>query len=462
MKKRPRRSRFLFSIAVGSIFFVLTILFLPPETKDIFTYAQSRHSESGGFIARVNTTFSSLAHTGHLLLAQTLGANAAEYDQNTSGKKILINMEAKHVTLLLNDYTIGVLPILHIADDTTPHAPVTGMFSSVKKEREHFSSFLRAWFPYTTSLSENMFIHAPVVGGERGTFVLSEQDARSVYVFADSDTDVVIVKGDKDDLNSGKQTKVYVTDESVGIPEISAEAYLVADVETGEILLSKNTTVSLPIASITKLMTALVSKNKLNQYHLITLLPEAFHVPYAETGGLREGDEIQIREILYPILIESSNSAAHALALYAGYDAFLSEMNSTAKKIGMRTTHFSDPSGVSSGNTSTAEDIFSLIQYLYNNERDILNITRLPSKETLTYHWENNNRFVHLENYLGGKTGETTAAKQTLVSLFNMKLSEFESRPIVIVVLRSDQRESDVLRLYDYLREAVYFATTKE
>ncbi len=460
MKFRARSSRivFLVAVCVTCVFFGTQVL--SSDSLELYSYAHSKLPESTQVSKQVSNTVYALAYTLRESLAQTLSAEASLYGPK-EGKVLAIQLDTKEVFLMLNGHIIDVFTLKGISEYQSPHAPEGGEFTVLQKSREHFSPLLQEWFPYTVSISHNMFLHADTGAVPHGTFVLEESDARSVYVFSDENTEVIITGEEVSPVVSERKFE-YIINPEVAFPNINAESYLVADIETGNIILSREADTVRPIASITKLMTALVSSDTLNQYRLITLSPHAFTVPYAETGGLEPHEEISIRELMYPILLTSSNSAAHAVAEYAGYEQFITSMNTRAQEIGMSSTRFADPSGISSANISTAQDVYTLVRYLYQERRDILNMTRIPVKETLYHRWENNNKFVHLETYLGGKTGQTTAALQTLVSVFNIKLTEFENRPIVIVVMKSTQREQDVLALHDYLREAVYFATTRE
>ena len=109
-------------------------------------------------------------------------------------------------------------------------------------------------------------------------------------------------------------------------PKISATSYLVGDLNTGEIIISKNQNTILPMASISKLMTAIVTEDfsKNEEYTEISKKALATN---GKNGELKLGEKIKVGDLIYPLLLESSNDAAEALAEYFGRDNFISKMN---------------------------------------------------------------------------------------------------------------------------------------
>ena len=150
-------------------------------------------------------------------------------------------------------------------------------------------------------------------------------------------------------------------------PSLSAEGYLVADIQTGEIILAKNKNKQFPIASITKLMTALVSLETIDQSQIAIVPLEALVGENPSIKGLSEGEVLSTSSLLYPLLLESSN-AAKTLADHVGTKNFVNYMNGKAGSIGLSSTSFADSSGLSSRNLSTPEDLFKLISYLFKNK----------------------------------------------------------------------------------------------
>ena len=196
-----------------------------------------------------------------------------------------------------------------------------------------------------------------------------------------------------------------------------------------------------PIASVTKLMTVLVARELLSPGEVIVITPEAVAAEGA-AGGFSAYEKYRLSELEEAVLAVSSNDAAFAIAAHYGETDFIREMNRMAALLGMNETNFSDPTGISLQNRSTATDLFRLVKFIWEEEPGIFEITRQPSvvitdelgrSRTLA----NINIFAGRADFLGGKTGSLPEAHGNLVSIF--KLPD-ETSPVVIVVLGAGDR----------------------
>ncbi|MCE9585445.1 CapA family protein [Candidatus Nomurabacteria bacterium] len=239
-------------------------------------------------------------------------------------------------------------------------------------------------------------------------------------------------------------------------PKISANAYVVGDLDTGEIILEKNENDIFPIASVSKLMTSLIG-TELSKDEDIAQVTKNALATYGKNGELHLGEKIKVNELFYPLLMESSNDAAEVIAEYFNRDSFISKMNLEAKKLEMNATSFEDPSGLSPNNKSTALDLFKLSGYLVKNKENILEITKKKSYLNAKHNWFSTNQFLREEGYLGGKSGYTDLAKQTGISLFSIPLGESGTRHIAITLLQTPDRYKDAKSLLTYLRKNVYY-----
>ena len=236
-------------------------------------------------------------------------------------------------------------------------------------------------------------------------------------------------------------------------------------------LATRSATVRWPIASITKLMTALVATDTYNPDDIITVSPQAI-AQEEISGRLVAGQTFSVHNMLYPLLLESSNDAAYALAEKNGVDKFISTMNSTAQSVGMSRTHFINPHGLDDFtrtdkqfNESTADDIAHLVLYLEKNHPDILEITRTqnallapqsqPNRSVQAYTLRNTNKLLTdpsvMGDIIGGKTGQTDLAKQTLTVL---TIAPDGKTLIAHVVLQSDDRFGDMKALVNWTKTA--------
>ncbi len=252
-----------------------------------------------------------------------------------------------------------------------------------------------------------------------------------------------------------KPQYLYVNKKSEDL-KIGATAYLVGDLNTGEIILSKNKDERLPIASISKLMTALIANLLSNPDDIAQVSKKALNTK-GTNGELKLGEKIKTSDLLYPLLLESSNDAAETLAEYFDRDNFIAKMNQEANILEMSNTTYEDPSGLSQNNQSTVYDIFKLSGYLNKEKPDILKITNTPSYSNKKHSWSNISQFLDNNGYFGGKSGYTDPAKQTVVSLFNLPLGQTSYRPIAIILLQSPDRHKDVESVLKYLKKNIYY-----
>ena len=262
----------------------------------------------------------------------------------------------------------------------------------------------------------------------------------------------------------------YLLDKPVTNLPLSAGAFLVSDLTSKETVVGRNEDQVLPIASVTKLITASVAEQLLRPDQPVVVTKEAWQT-YGNTGQLSVGEKLPLKIILYPLLLTSSNDAAEAIATAYGRDKFISKMNEFAKSIGMTHTHFDDPSGLSADNLSTPNDLSKLASYLYEKKPELLAITRETSYHFGRHTWTNYNNVSLMKYYIGGKNGYTTEANRTLVSLFevpinssssaNSKVTVKKNRLLAVVLLQSDDKKKDARNLINYLARYASFNNGK-
>jgi len=253
-----------------------------------------------------------------------------------------------------------------------------------------------------------------------------------------------------------EKPKYFYLNKAESEPKVTALAYIVGDLNTGEVILSKNQEKKLPIASISKLMTALVTSEIMSSDETTKVSKKALSTN-GTNGELKSGEKIKISDLLYPLLLESSNDAAEVLAEFFDRDSFIAKMNQQAEILKMSGTSYEDPSGLSPNNQSTASDIFKLTGYLNQKKPEILKITTKRSYSIKNHSWSNISQFLGEEGYFGGKSGYTDEAKQTVVSNFLLPLGQSGLRPISITLLSSSDRQKDVKNILKYLKKNIYY-----
>ncbi len=257
--------------------------------------------------------------------------------------------------------------------------------------------------------------------------------------------------------NQSGKAKYFYINKSEGVqPKVSAQAFLVGDLKTGEVILSKNQETKFPMASVSKLMTALVTSELAKSEDVVTVSKRAL-ATLGQNGELRAGEKIRATDLIYPLLLESSNDAAEALAEHFGRDNFLQKMNMQAEQLMMSSTSYEDPSGLSANNKSTAADLFKLAGYIEAKRGELFDITAKRSFSASKHNWSNISQFLGKEGYAGGKSGYTDAALQSGVAIFELPLGESGTRPVGITLLRSLDRKKDIENILKYLGSYVYY-----
>jgi D-alanyl-D-alanine endopeptidase (penicillin-binding protein 7) len=221
------------------------------------------------------------------------------------------------------------------------------------------------------------------------------------------------------------------------VPDVRAAAAIIMDPRTGEVLWQENAQEKRSIASITKVMTAVVFlEDQPDLSRVVTV--ERGDTYAASTTYLRANERITLDNLLHLTLIASDNAAARALARlsHGGTTSFVERMNAKAIELGLESTSFTDPSGLKAENISSAYDLSRLIVYAASDER-IAPIMRTAeykvstSRRTISIH--NTNRLVIDGDVtvMGGKTGFISKAGHCLATLLRLP----QGNQVAVVVL---------------------------
>ncbi len=253
-------------------------------------------------------------------------------------------------------------------------------------------------------------------------------------------------------------TNQYQLANETSFPKLSSRSYLAADLQTGEIILEQNEDLIAPIASVTKLMTALIAKETMNLQKIAIVSRDSYNT-YGAQGDLKLGEKIKVYDLMYPLLMESSNDAAEVIADAhdKGHEAFLSLMNKKAVELGMNDTYYEDPSGLNPKNVSSIRDLLKLGMYVHQKHPDLYEMTRVRQYAILKHTWFNQNRFLNYDSFLGGKNGYIDEAKKTTVSLFDVPMARGGKRQVAIVLLKSDDREGDAVKIINFLKKNAFY-----
>ncbi|WP_350295870.1 serine hydrolase [Limnohabitans sp. Rim8] len=242
--------------------------------------------------------------------------------------------------------------------------------------------------------------------------------------------------------------------------DLRSSVALVVDQDTQEVLFRKNDQVILPIASLTKLMTGLVmAEAKLPLHEMITISQEDVDTEKGSFSRLAVGTQLPRGDLLHLALMSSENRAAHALGrtFPGGLNAFVFRMNERAQSLGMRDTRYSEPTGLSSRNQSSANDLALLVAAAYK-ESMLRELSTSHGREVdvgrRTLKYKNTNRLVKSPEWEIGlqKTGYITEAGQCLVMQ-----TKVAGRKLIMVFLDSAGKLS---RIGDAERVRKWLETT--
>lgn len=224
------------------------------------------------------------------------------------------------------------------------------------------------------------------------------------------------------DVDANAQAKLTTDNIKQEIQNLKSETIYLIDLDSAQVLYAKNQDTARSIASITKLMTAIVIlQSDLSLDERITIKQSDIDLPSTIPARITAGETYSRLELLKLALIASENSAAHALArsFTGGIDSFIGAMNVTAYELGMLNSHFADASGLASENISTAVDLMRLVVFAYKQPL-LRQITSNRQTELNNRKFKNTNILIGRKHWdiLLSKTGTTTAAGDCLVMVF--------------------------------------------
>lgn len=263
----------------------------------------------------------------------------------------------------------------------------------------------------------------------------------------------------------GTQEKPYPRSDTRNGLKISAAATLSVFVSadgTEHTLIEKNKETRLPIASITKLMVALVASDMYKADDKVVIDKSALQIKGA-SGNYVAGDTLFFRDATHALLLGSHNEVAVAMAERVGVGVFVRRMNEKAAALGLNNTHYFNAAGVDPDvgsediNYSSATDTYTLLKYIFENRAGIFSVLQKNEYQlndvngVLKATLQNTNRFIANQNtalrVLGGKTGDTPKAKLNLAIV-----SEAPSKGrIISVVIGSNDNFGDMEELLKYV-----------
>ena len=246
----------------------------------------------------------------------------------------------------------------------------------------------------------------------------------------------------------------------VAFRDIDGKAVLALEAPEKKMLYQENIFEPLPIASISKLITALVAAENLSLDEPVVVSKTAVETPH-EAGGLVVGETLTVQQLLYALLLESSNDAA--VALEEAFNlrrtekdhTFVVAMNTRAQALGLASAFFEEPTGLSEKNVASAHDVGSMMFAAYQHSalRAIMgtSVHETKSKEGFAHRWVNSNSLLGaMPGIVAGKTGYTEEAGECMVLVTKRDNDDV----VITVVLGSTNRVQAMSDLLNWLKEA--------
>lgn len=365
----------------------------------------------------------------------------------TVGRFVGVDLTAMELTLYENKVPVTVLPLLAKSDVASADGMTTGIYMVESKEERDFSTIGKFYLPWRVQFDDRFSLHGiPKTGdgavaenGASAGVMLADTDAQTLYSFVEAGTGIFILERD---TMSATRLLAGVAFSEESLPAVSARAYIVSDVVTGETYVSKNAEKRYPIASISKLITAMVAQDTIG-FHESVAMPDNTH--------------FTVGDLYHPLFLKSDNEVARALAEHVGYPEFIARMNTTARSIGMYHTSFADSSGLTPKNVSTPKDLSQLAAYLYENKRFLLDISSeddmtITAEDGTRWRMTNQNKLSDDPHFIGGKLGFTDEARQTSLALFTIPV-DGSTRVLSVVILGSDDWKQDTRTLLTWFSE---------
>ncbi len=285
--------------------------------------------------------------------------------------------------------------------------------------------------PYVTNLAESLISPS----GSADTIVLSNQ----VNVQASTDPTPIPVKKTPQSKN-------------IPPPVITATSALVIDPNSEFVYFAKDLDKRVPIASTTKIMTALVAVEYYDPQTILTVNPEAS--VSGSAMGVKIGEKLTFRSLLFGMLLNSGNDAAFTIASNypGGIPGFVMAMNERAQVLGLKNTHFDNPAGFDSPtHYSSASDLAKITRVALKNFQlskvvSTQETTVSSADKTVVHKLKNLNQLLGKNGVVGVKTGYTPEAKENLIGLV-----ERDDKKVLTVVLGSDDRFGETEKLMNWV-----------
>lgn len=374
-----------------------------------------------------------------------------------------INLVERKVYFYQQGQIIKTAEILKTGDVQNWGGTPSGLYKVLAKYKEAYSPGADAYMPYALKFYGKYFLHgkpyyaggAPYLADFSGGCVqIADQDAKEIFALVDVDLPVLVIDQENTQcLEIGLSSEPFL--------EISAQNYLIADLDCGEVLAQKNSQEKIAIGSLLDFLEAVVIAEKVDLRDDIIVSTKAEQMSCGQKDILQTGSHYWAVDLFYPLLAENSTRAKWVLAAFLGRQKMPQLMQEKAKAIMMLNTQVSDIFDCQGANsTSTSQDLFYLARYLQNSRPPLLAMSKSEKVRifgVLPFELENlsnQNIFSDDENFLGGKVSAVNNSRYNGMFVFRLIGQDGQERNIVIILLGEnsiEKLESDVLQIKTWL-----------
>jgi lipoprotein-anchoring transpeptidase ErfK/SrfK len=361
-----------------------------------------------------------------------------------TGKFIAADLVAMQISLYQDGQLVAQYPIKTKGRAGTPWETPAGLYKVQSKEENHFSSIGKVNMPYSLQFYGNYFIHGWTTYPDGtptpftfsgGCIKLDTANAKHIYDFAEVGTPV-FVYDTKEDTPPPSLTLAPAT-----APQVAADAWLVADIDTGDVFAEHNADAPESPASATTLMAALVANETISLDKKVQISEGALSDPPDQTSSTVK--TFLVDDLFYPLLLQPNDLVTSALTSYNGTHLFVHTMNSTALALDMGSTTFAAASDTGE-NTTTAEDMYRLAWYLLNKKSFVLKIAD-TEKKTISAVDGSTYEIVH-------------ASSSPAISVVNFTVGT-TTRHVAVITLNSADAIGDSQKLSQWIQQAATVET---
>lgn len=348
-----------------------------------------------------------------------------------------VNLQNMELTLYKEGEKFKVFPVQSKGEEWFWGKTPPGVYYAGFRTRLHFSSAARVWMPYAVQYYGNYFLHGWPYdragrelppGPSGGCIRLRTKDAAQVLEFTEPGMPILIL----DEILAPPLPALTQTEKEVVPPELTGQSFLVADLDTGEIILSKEADSQVYAGSATQGMLALVASDAVNLEKAIVARDWMIQGIEKENIVLM-GKSYKGQDLLKPLLSFSSKEAALLVSRFLTAEKFVALMNDKAKGIGMKDTSFIDVTGASQENITTLYDAAKMMRYIKDYRKFILDVSR----------------------QLGGND----QASESLFAALEMTSAQGTARTIFVGVARSPAASKDLENIVSWI--ATHFDLSK-